>query len=348
MWQTLSHKSLRSLLSPKLNASNLVFPVFLKNSAKSLHKPESLSSRNPFESLNPASPEFIHYIQSLHNRGLKHLMLFGIPSSKDPQGSSADDDQNPVVAGLRNIRKNQDLNSLSLWADVCMCEYTSSGHCGVVDESCIGTCSNVINNNQTVDRLTEIALVYAKNGADVVCPSDMSDRRIKSIKTGLNQAGYESKTQICAYSSKKASIMYAPFRNAVESEFKGTREGYQQPVASSKTAIRAFNRDFNEGADMLLIKPALFYGDLIKEAKNSFGDTRVIVSYIVSGEHVMLDQYAKNISQGEDIKYQESIKAKVFGEAHMSCLRAGSDVIISYATPWILENNLIDLWNSYL
>jgi porphobilinogen synthase len=333
--QTLAHPSLRSLLEPRLHASQLVYPVFLKSdiddSFLTQRKPKE--PLDPFRQMNPESPHFLSHINHLHSLGLRHLMLFGVVNRKikDVPGSSADSPENPVIYALRKIRTAPELNTLALWADVCLCEYTESGHCGVLNENCSKTHDgqdSEIANEASVKRLGQIAHAYASAGADVVCPSDMRDGRVAEVRQSVPDT-----VQICAYTSKKASSLYAPFRGAVESEFKGERTRYQHPVGSAATALRAAARDVKEGADMLLVKPALFYGDVIREFKSLYPD-RMVVAYMVSGEYVMLRDYGR-MTGTED---------SILKEAHLSVKRAGADVIITYFAAELLEKGSLEKW----
>ena len=245
-------------------------------------------------------------------------MLFGVVEHKDPVGSNADSENTPVISCTGVLRKQ--LPSLLIATDVCLCEYTDHGHCGVLREV---DGEPVINNDQSLTRLSDIALAYAEAGAHMVCPSDMMDNRIAAIREKLNRNGYEH-VSIMAYTSKKASALYAPFRNAVDSTFKGDRKRYQQPIGS-KHALRAYERDVGQGADSVIVKPSLFYGDIVQDLASK--KLVPVVCYIVSGEYKMLQEYADATGSLDVVR-----------EAHISLLRAGANVLITYFTPLILDN----------
>lgn len=182
----------------------------------------------------------------------------------------------------------------------------------------------MIDNGPTLDRLANVALSYAEAGAKMVCPSDMMDNRVALIRKALNENNFQH-VSIMAYTSKKASCLYAPFRDAVESTFQGDRKRYQHPIGSRFHSLRAYDRDVAEGADSVIVKPSLFYGDIVREL--SAKSLVPIVCYVVSGEYKMLKDY------GESTNCMESIVR----ESHVSLLRAGANVIITYFTPYILE-----------
>ena len=263
-------------------------------------------------------------VELVEKYGLRHLMLFGVVDVKDSVGSLADDlERSPILDCIKAIRSNPRLNKMSLFTDVCLCEYTDHGHCGILNPT-----TNNIDNKSSVDRLAQIALSYAQAGADVVCPSDMMDSRIGVIRDTLD-ANQNDHVMIMSYTSKKASALYSPFRDAVESTFKGNRSTYQHPVGSSSIARRALSRDIAEGADMVLVKPSLMYTDIIADYKSKCDVP--VAAYLVSGEYKMLAEYGKD---------------EVIREAHVSLVRAGATVLVSYFTPWILQNRLLDVWNA--
>jgi porphobilinogen synthase len=247
-------------------------------------------------------------------------MLFGVVEDKDAKGTSADESNNPVVLCLKVLRKS--CPKLMLLADVCLCEYTNHGHCAPLKH--VKGEGELIDNDAGVARLVQVALTYAKAGAHMLCPSDMMDGRIGAIRDGLSKAGMHH-VSIMAYTSKKASCMYAPFRAAVESTFKGDRRRYQQPIGSSNIAMRAMSRDLREGADVILVKPCLFYGDIIRKFSES--SNVPIAAYVVSGEYKMLKDY------GEATGCMEN----VLKESHIGLLRAGVSILITYFTPKLLD-----------
>lgn len=251
-------------------------------------------------------------------------MLFGVIKDKNSLGTKACSDSTPVIVVTKILR--QKLPNLMIMLDVCLCEYTDHGHCGHLK---IVQTENelLINNGSSIDFLAEIALKYAQSGAHWVCPSDMMDGRVKKIREILDLNGFNH-VGIMSYTSKKASTMYSPFRFAVDSSFKGNRKQYQQPIGSTLHSLQALRRDEQEGATALIVKPALFYGDIIK--RYSEQSVLPIACYIVSGDYVMLKDYAK---RSGDLK-------GIVIESHISMLRAGASILITYFTPFILEEIL--------
>ena len=260
-------------------------------------------------------------VRELQALGLTSVMLFGVVQAKDESGSGADGGENPVIRATRALRRG--VPDMFVAVDVCLCEYTSHGHCGLL-RPVEHEHDAVIDNEATCVRLADVAVAYAKAGAHMVCPSDMMDSRIARIRAALTQHGF-AHVSIMSYTSKKASSFYAPFRVAVESTFKGHRKRYQHPVGSTKVAMRALRRDVNEGADVVIVKPALFYADIVQRFASE-GDVPVAV-YIVSGEAVMLKGYADRIRDLDT----------VLRESHVSMLRAGASILITYFAPEILR-----------
>ena len=322
---TLRHPAVRSLMEPKLHPSQLVHPVFLSGHRRGDRViggfqqgnggPKQYGYENNYASL-------LEDCQTMAEKGLRNIMLFGVVDEKDPRGKLADHDADcPVINALKALRAEPSLKKVSLMADVCLCEYTDHGHCGVLE-----TGFQSVDNEKSVARLAEIAQAYADAGADVVVPSDMMDGRIGAIRDRLNSSG-NGHVAIMAHSSKKASVMYSPFRSAVESTFTGNRKEYQHPVGSSAIAIRALERDVAEGADIVMVKPSLMYVDLISEFKRKSPSTPV-AAYVVSGEYKMLYDYGMST---------ESL-SEVLRESHLSLVRAGASVIVTYFTPKLLDD----------
>ncbi|KAF4660662.1 hypothetical protein FOZ61_003853 [Perkinsus olseni] len=319
---SLFHPACREWLEPHIHSSQLIWPVFVTLKVEDKEIPGFSPNMQYGRGADGSYPGLIDELRELEKKGLRHVMLFGVVEDKDPRAGMADADTCPVVECIKVIKSHRELSSMCVLADVCMCEYTSHGHCGILrtvnGEECI-------DNKRTVCRLADIALKYAMAGADVVCPSDMMDSRVATIRDSLDSHGYEH-VQIMSYTSKKASVMYAPFRDAVDSTFKGDRKRYQHPVGSSSIAMRSLERDLAEGADMAIVKPCLFYGDIIRQFKESCNIP--IVAYVVSGEYKMLYDYGQATGDMN----------AVVREAHISLLRAGATVIITYFAPFILDN----------
>ncbi|HEX6602399.1 MAG TPA: porphobilinogen synthase [Solirubrobacterales bacterium] len=253
--------------------------------------------------------------------GIGALMLFGIPATKDEFGSSAYDDEGVVQMAVRALKEAHP--DLIVMTDVCLCEYTSHGHCGVVREG-----GSEVDNDVTVELLAKTAISHAEAGADAVAPSDMMDGRVGSIRYQMDEEGHPG-VPIIAYSAKYASAFYGPFRDAAESTPKsGDRRGYQMDPANAAEAVREAELDLEEGADMLMVKPALPYLDVVRRVKEATGAP--VAAYHVSGEYSMLKAAAANGWIDE--------RAAVV-EALTSIRRAGADAIVTYyakeAAAWL-------------
>ena len=253
--------------------------------------------------------------------GIGALMLFGIPGVKDEVGSGAYDDEGIVQMAVRALKEAHP--ALVVITDVCLCEYTSHGHCGVMRAG-----SREVDNDLTVELLAKTAISHAAAGADAVAPSDMMDGRIGSIRYQLDEEGHSS-VPIVAYSAKYASAFYGPFREAASStpEF-GDRRGYQMDPANAAEAVREAELDLDEGADMLMVKPALPYLDVVRRVKEATGAP--VAAYQVSGEYSMLKAAAANGWIEERVAVVEALT---------SIRRAGADAIVTYyakeAAAWL-------------
>jgi porphobilinogen synthase len=244
--------------------------------------------------------------------GVKALLLFGIPDEKDDEGSGAYDDDGIVQRSLRALRGRHP--ELTLLTDVCLCEYTSHGHCGVL-------AGDDVDNDETLKLLARTAVSHVEAGADAVAPSDMMDGRVAAIRVALDEEGYES-APILAYSAKYASAFYGPFREAAESTPAfGDRRGYQMDPANVREALRECELDVEEGADMLMVKPALPCLDVIRAVREEFD--LPLAAYNVSGEYAMVKAAAAKGWLDERQAALESLTA---------IKRAGADVVISYWT----------------
>ncbi len=248
----------------------------------------------------------------LASAGVKAVLLFGIPEEKNEEGSGAWDEDGVVQRALRALRERH--TDLVLITDVCLCEYTSHGHCGVLD-------GEHVDNDETLTLLARTAVSQAEAGADAVAPSDMMDGRVGAIRAALDDEGYES-TPILAYSAKYASAFYGPFREAAESAPAfGDRRGYQMDPANVREALRECELDVDEGADMLMIKPALPCLDVIRAVREEFD--LPLAAYNVSGEYAMIKAAAAKRLIDERQAALESLTA---------IKRAGADVVVSYWT----------------
>lgn len=243
--------------------------------------------------------------------GVQSFMLFGLPTEKDANGSTAWRDDQPVQQALRFLKERYG-REIQLITDVCMCEYTSHGHCGIVS-------GDRVQNDRTLLLLAKTALSHAQAGADIVAPSDMMDARVSAIREALDEGGFED-TAIMAYSAKYASAFYGPFREAAECapQF-GDRKAYQMDPANSDEAIREITLDVEEGADIIMVKPALPYLDIIRRAREEFD--LPIAAYNVSGEFAMIQAAAQ-------LGWLDGERAMM--EALTSIKRAGADIILTY------------------
>jgi porphobilinogen synthase len=242
--------------------------------------------------------------------GVGGIILFGLPPDKDEVGSNAYDDAGVVQNALRAIREN--VRDLLLVTDVCMCEYTSHGHCGVIKQ-------RDVDNDATLKLLAESAVSHARAGADMVAPSDMMDGRVAAIRNALDRDGF-SNTPIMAYSAKYASAFYGPFREAADStpQF-GNRRSYQMDPPNAREALREIELDIEEGADIVMVKPAMAYLDIIARARQQFDVP--LAAYQVSGEYSMIEAAAR----AGWIDRERTIL-----EATTAIKRAGADILITY------------------
>jgi len=248
--------------------------------------------------------------------GIGGLLLFGLPESKDERGTGAWAEAGIVQQALRALRKSSAAKKLVLIADVCLCEYTSHGHCGIVIE---GRDGFEVDNDPTLELLARTALSLAQAGADVVAPSDMMDGRVRAIRRALDNEG-QAQTPILSYASKFASAFYGPFREAADSapQF-GDRKAYQMDGANLREAMREIELDLEEGADMILMKPAMPYLDVVRAARERFGVP--MGAYQVSGEYSMLQAAIQRGWLDRDRAILESL---------VGIRRAGADFAITY------------------
>jgi porphobilinogen synthase len=254
--------------------------------------------------------ELVKECSEVQSLGIGGVMLFGLPESKDETASGAYDENGIVQRAIRALRR--ELQELLIVTDVCNCEYTSHGHCGLIKDG-------DVDNDATLQWLAKTALSHARAGADIVAPSDMMDGRVGAIRQALDANGYE-KTPILAYAAKFASVFYGPFREAAEStpQF-GDRRSYQMDPANGREAMREIELDLEEGADMIMVKPAMPYLDLIYQARERFDVP--VAAYQVSGEFSMIMAAARNGWLDQDRAMMESLT---------SIARAGAGIILTY------------------
>jgi porphobilinogen synthase len=265
---------------------------------------------------NLSIDEAVHEAEEAARLGLGGLLLFGLPETKDEQGTGAWDDNGIVQQGLRALKASPAAKKLVLIADVCLCEYTSHGHCGMIAETRDGW---TVDNDSSLKLLARTAVSQAKAGADVVAPSDMMDGRVAAIRRALDSEGCAD-TPILSYASKFASAFYGPFREAADSapQF-GDRRSYQMDGANLREAMREIDLDLDEGADMILMKPAMPYLDVIRAARERVSVP--IGAYQVSGEYSMLQAAFEKGWLDRDRATLESL---------LGIRRAGADFIVTY------------------
>ncbi|KAI9709182.1 MAG: Aminolevulinate dehydratase [Candelaria pacifica] len=314
-----SHPLSRSWQAERqLTKSMLIYPLFI-------------SDQENEETLIPSLPnqhrrginKLVPFLEPLIRKGLRSVILFGVPISdgvKDALGTAADDPQGPVIQSIRLLRAR--FPDLFIVADVCLCEYTSHGHCGILRDD------GSLNNQLSVERISDVAMAYADAGAHCVAPSDMNDGRIRAIKLKLIEAGIAHKVVLMSYSAKFSGCLYGPFRDAAGScpSF-GDRKCYQLPPGGRGLARRAIQRDIVEGADIIMVKPASSYLDIISDAKE-IGKDLPVAAYQVSGEFAMIHAGAK--------AGVFDLKTMAF-EATEGILRAGATIVVSYFTPQFLD-----------
>jgi porphobilinogen synthase len=309
-------ESLRALVREMtLNAGDLIYPLFLCP-GEGVRKPVG-SMPGVF---NLSVDEAVKEAEEAAALGVGGLLLFGLPESKDEQGTGAWDANGIVQQGLRALKSSSAAKKLVLIADVCLCEYTSHGHCGLIHET--GSEEGAgweVDNDPSVALLAKTAASLAEAGADIVAPSDMMDGRVAAIRAALDAAG-RPQTPILSYASKFASAFYGPFREAADSapQF-GDRRSYQMDGANLREAMREIELDLGEGADMILMKPAMPYLDVVRAARERFGVP--IGAYQVSGEYSMLHAAFEKGWLDRDRAMMESL---------VGIKRAGADFIVTY------------------
>src|ERR671916_2854797 len=290
----------------ELSAAHLVYPMFVVAGS---------DRRTPIPSMPGIDHLSIdHAVEeagAVHSLGIPAVLLFGLPAAKDEQGSGAWDDEGVIQLATRAIKAAHP--DLLVIADLCLCEYTSHGHCGILRED------GVVDNDQTLELLARTAVSQAEAGADVLAPSDMMDGRVGALRAALDDHGL-SETPIMAHSAKYASAFYGPFREAADSApAQGDRRGYQMDPANAREAVREAELDAAEGADVVMVKPALPYLDVIHRVKEA---TRLpVAAYNVSGEYAMLKGAAAAGLIDERATVLETLT---------SIRRAGADIVITY------------------
>ena len=288
-----------------LGVEDLIYPLFVGH-GRGVREPISSMPGQARVSID----ELVKEAKDVAGMGIPAILLFGIPAEKDPRGSEAWADDGIIQQAVRAVKDT--VPDLLVVTDLCLCEYTSHGHCGVVED---GT----VKNDPTLEILARVAVSQAEAGADLIAPSDMMDGRVAAIREALDDASFPE-TPIMAYSAKYASCFYGPFREAAEStpQF-GDRRGYQMDPANVLEALREIALDVDEGADIVMVKPALPYLDVISRAKAEFG--LPLAAYSVSGEYAM-------IKAAGQLGWLDEERAMM--EAMLSIKRAGADIVITY------------------
>jgi porphobilinogen synthase len=305
----------RLVAQTRLSASELVLPLFVKEGISAPVPIESMPGvmQHTRDSLRKAAAEAVA-------EGVGGLMLFGIPAVKDARGSGADDPAGIVQLALGDLVSEVG-DATVLMTDLCLDEYTDHGHCGLLAESASG--AKVVDNDSTLERYAAIAVAQARAGSHVLAPSGMMDGEVAAIRQSLDSEGF-SDIAVLAYSAKYASSFYGPFRDAAECAPKfGDRRGYQQDVANSDEALREVSLDLAEGADMVMVKPAMAYLDVVRRVRD-FVDVP-IAAYQVSGEYAMVEAAAANGWLDRE---------SIILETLTSIRRAGADIVLTY---WATE-----------
>ena len=309
------NKNIRSLFEDvSVSKSDLIQPVFLVDGKNIKKEIKSLSGQFQLSVDNA-----LDFCKNLINQGISSIILFGVSSNKDDTGKISCSSESIVPMAIKEIKKTFG-DKLLVIADVCNCSYTSHGHCGTIVD-------NDVDNDLTMETLTMQALTLAEAGADVLAPSDMMDGRVQSIRNKLDLAGFE-KIPVFPYSIKYASAFYGPFRDAVGSGPKqGDRKSYQMNFKNSKEFFREVEQDLNEGADAIIIKPALAYLDIISKISSNYNVP--IIAYNVSGEYSMIKSSAEKGHINE---------MDIIMETMCSMKRAGANAIITYFAFDIAKN----------
>ena len=296
----------------RISPESLIWPIFVAEGEGIYEEIPSLPGQYHY------SPDQLYrMVERAHAHGVSRVILFGLPKDKDEIGSGAWAEDGIVQQGIRKIKELD--SAMYVITDVCMCEYTSHGHCGIL-------CGDYVDNDQTIARLAQIAVSHARAGADMVAPSDMMVGRVAAIRQALDENGFVN-VPIMSYAAKYASYFYGPFRDAAGSAPSfGDRRSYQMDWHNSREAMRECALDVQEGADILMIKPAMSYLDLVYECRQRFD--LPVAAYAVSGEYAMIKAAA---TAGLIDEYG------VMCESAVSIYRAGADILITYYAPELAD-----------
>ena len=302
----ISEKMRELVQETRLSPKDFICPVFVQEDLKERVKVESMTEieRLPIEDINDE-------VQTIIDLGIPAIMLFGIPTQKDEAGTSAFDDNGIVQRAISQIKEKFG-DKIVIMADVCLCQFTSTGHCGIIS-------GDKIDNDISLDTLSKIAVSLAKSGVDTVSPSAMMDGQVAAIRKALDEKGYTD-VSIMSHSAKHRSNFYAPFRNAAECAPKfGDRKTYQVPYTNAREAMMEVETDIEEGVDIVMIKPALSYLDIISETRKKFNVP--VAAYSVSGEYALVKAASQLGYVNED---------EITSEILTSIKRAGADMIVTY------------------
>lgn len=311
-------ENLRSMIrETEISVKDLIYPVFVVPGKNIKHEIESLPGNYHW-----SVDRVLECIDEVVKLGIPSIILFGLPSYKNAIGSSAWDMEEPVQQACMLIKSKYP--ELVITTDVCLCEYTEHGHCGVLENGC------TVNNDETLPLLAKVAVSHAKAGADIIAPSNMMDGYVHAIRTALDEAGFIN-VPIMAYSAKFASAYYGPFRAAADSTpATGDRKGYQMDPANSDEALRETYLDIEEGADIIMVKPALAFLDIVQRVHETFN--RPLCVYNVSGEYAMVKAAAEKGWIDEK---------RIVMETMLAFKRAGAKMIITYhaldVAKWLQE-----------
>lgn len=289
----------------RISKDSLIYPIFIEEGKDIIKEIDAMPGQKRY-SIDTMGQG----LMEAEKAGVKNIMFFGVPAVKDERGTGAYAENGIVQQALRQAKK--DVPNLYYIGDVCMCEYTSHGHCGIVK-------GDTVDNDKTLPLLAKTAVSQAKAGADMVAPSDMMDGRVLAIREALDESGFFD-TPIMSYAAKYASAFYGPFREAAGSDnFKGNRKTYQMDYHNRREALKEVFQDIKEGADIVMVKPALSYLDIIREVKNNVNVP--VAAYSVSGEYAMIKAAASSGLIDE---------MSMVAETTTSIYRAGADMMITY------------------
>ena len=300
-------RSLKLIKETRLYIDDLILPLFIDENIEGKDKKPIASMPGQYRF---SIDEVVNEVAEARSLGIKSVLLFGIPARKDETGSEAYNKDGVIQRAVREIKNNVD--DIIIFTDLCLCEYTTHGHCGLIEHE-------KVSNDPTLEVLSKIAVSQAEAGADIVAPSGMMDGMVKAIRHSLDKTGFAD-TAIMSYAAKYNSALYGPFRDAADSGYKfGDRSSYQMDFPNAREALREVELDIEEGADIVMVKPAIFYLDIISKVRARFDIP--LAAYSVSGEYSMLKAAVeKGYLNQEEISMEGVTAIK----------RAGADLIITY------------------